>query len=255
MAVDANPPRRPPPPLLDRHCALFLDVDGTLLEFAARPDLVRLPLGALDTIGCISDRLGGALALVSGRPLHELDVLFAPLQLPGAGLHGQQLRGGEAPAPRSDGDPLLALRIAATQLADRIAGVVVEDKGTNLALHWRMAPHAEAPLRALAGEHLPLLPGYRLQPGDHVLELVPAHVDKGSAVHALMSQPPFKGRTPVFVGDDLTDEFGFAAVQSAGGWSVLVGDREPSQARYGLPDPSSVHHWLRTNASLYQEPA
>ena len=87
MAV-AIPPRRPPPPQLDDACALFLDVDGTLLEFAVQPDLVRLPLGALETLGRISDRLGGALALVSGRPLGELDHLFAPLQLPAAGLHG-----------------------------------------------------------------------------------------------------------------------------------------------------------------------
>lgn len=91
--VDAIPRRLPPPPLLDDACALFLDVDGTLLEFAVRPDLVRLPLSALEVIGRISDRLGGALVLVSGRALGELDALFAPLQLPAAGLHGQQFRG------------------------------------------------------------------------------------------------------------------------------------------------------------------
>ena len=246
--AEAIPSRRPPPPLLDRHCALFLDVDGTLLEFAARPDLVRLPLGALDTIGRISDRLDGALALVSGRPLRELDLLFAPLLLPAAGLHGQHMRGADAPAQLAGGDALLALRSAAAQLAERIPGVVIEDKDSNLALHWRMAPAAEAPLRALVGEHMPSLPDYRMQPGDHVIELVPANVDKGRAVNTLLAQPPFKGRTPVFVGDDLTDEFGFAAVAAAGGWSVLVGEREPSQARYGLPDPSSVHQWLRANA-------
>ena len=253
--AEAIPSRRLPPPLLDRNCALFLDVDGTLLEFAARPYLVRLPLGALDTIGRLSDRLYGALALISGRPLQQLDLLFAPLLLPAAGLHGQHLRGAQAPAQLADGDALAALRSAAIRLSDRFAGIVVEDKGSNLALHWRMAPAAEAPLRALVHEHLPLLPDHRLQPGDHVIELVPANVDKGRAVNTLLSQPPFKGRVPVFVGDDLTDEFGFAAVEAAGGWSVLVGEREPSQARYGLPDPSSVHQWLRANASLHQESA
>lgn len=248
VMVAATLPRRPPPPLLDNACALFLDVDGTLLEFASRPELVELPHGALDTIGRISDRLAGAIALVSGRPLRELDALFAPLQLPAAGLHGQEFRGAEAPDTGGNGDALATLRREAALLAERHPGIVVEDKGANLALHWRMSPEGEAPLRALAEEHVSLLPGYRLQPGDHVVELVPADVDKGRAVHTLMAQAPFKGRTPVFVGDDLTDEYGFAAAHAAAGWSVLVGTRESSCARYALPGPEAVHGWLRRNA-------
>ncbi len=249
----ATPHRRPPPPLLDRACALFLDVDGTLLEFASRPDLVALPHGALETLGRISDRLDGAVALVSGRPLRELDALFAPLRLPAAGLHGQQFRGVDAPDERTaDDDALFTLRREASLLVERHPGIVVEDKGANLALHWRAAPEAEVALRALAERHLPQLTGYRLQPGDHVIELVPAGVDKGRAVLTLMAEPPFAGRTPVFVGDDLTDEFGFAAADAAGGWSVLVGTREPSCARYALRDPSAVHHWLRRNAAREQ---
>ena len=246
--VAATLPRRPPPPLLDDACALFLDVDGTLLEFASHPDLVELPQGALDTIGRISDRLAGAVALVSGRPLRELDALFAPLQLPAAGLHGQEVRGVEARDFSCNGDALATLRREAALLAARHPGVVVEDKGSNLALHWRMAPAGEAPLRALAEEHLSQLPGYRLQPGDHVVELVPADVDKGRAVHTLMAHAPFKGRTAVFVGDDLTDEYGFAAAHAVSGWSVLVGTRQSSCARYALPDPAAVHDWLRRNA-------
>ena len=248
--ADAIPLRRPPPPLLDDACALFLDVDGTLLEFEIRPDLVGLPLGALDTIGRVSDRLGGALALVSGRPLSELDRLFSPQRFPAAGLHGQQFRGVVAPQPVRSGDALSALRHEAALLAERHPGVFVEDKGANLALHWRAAPEAAASVRELAEAHLPRLQDYRLQPGDHVLELLPADVDKGRAVHALMAEAPFKGRTPVFVGDDLTDEFGFAAASAAGGWSVLVGEREPTQAQYQLDCPSAVHAWLRDNAAL-----
>lgn len=247
--ADAIPHRLPPPPLLDDACALFLDVDGTLLEFAVRPDLVRLPLGALEVIGRISDRLGGALALVSGRALGELDALFAPLQLPAAGLHGQQFRGAIAAQALPSGDALSALRHEATLLAERHPGVLVEDKGANLALHWRAAPASAAQVRALAEAHLPGLGGYRLQPGDHVVELVPADVDKGRAVHTLLAEAPFHGRTPVFVGDDLTDEFGFAAAKAAGGWGVRVGDREPSHAQYALADPAAVHDWLRRNAS------
>lgn len=244
----ATPHRFPPPPLLDDACALFLDVDGTLLEFELRPELVRLPLGALETLGRLSDRLGGALALVSGRPLPELDHLFAPRLFPAAGLHGQQFRGVVAPHAVRSGDALSALRHEAALLAQRHPGVLVEDKGANLALHWRAAPDAAASVMALTQAHLPRIQGYRLQPGDHVVELVPADVDKGRAVHTLMSEAPFAGRIPVFVGDDLTDEFGFSAANAAGGWSVLVGTRAPSQARYRLSDPTAVHGWLRSNA-------
>lgn len=246
--ADAILPRRPPPPLLDDACALFLDVDGTLLEFEIRPDLVRLPLGALDVIGLLGDRLGGALALVSGRPLAELDRLFSPQQFPAAGLHGQQFRGVIDPQPVRSGDALSALRDEASQLVQRHPGVLVEDKGANLALHWRAAPQAAALVTQWAESHLPRLQGYRLQPGDHVVELVPADVDKGRAMHTLMKAAPFTGRTPVFVGDDLTDEFGFAAANAAGGWSVQVGGREPTQAQYRLDDPTAVHDWLRRNA-------
>ena len=247
--ADATLPRRPPPPLLDDACALVLDVDGTLLEFDIHPDLVGLPRGALDIIGRVSDRLGGALALVSGRPLAELDRLFSPLRFPAAGLHGQQFRGVAASRQARSGDALSALRHEAALFAERHPGVLVEDKGANLALHWRTAPHAAAAVTRLAEAHLPLLPGYRLQPGDHVIELVPADVDKGRALHTLMDAAPFKGRTPVFIGDDLTDEFGFAAAHAGGGWSVQVGAREPTQARYRLADPTSVHAWLRRNTA------
>jgi len=246
--ADAIPPRRPPPPLLDDACALFLDVDGTLLDFEIRPELVRLPLGALDIIGALSDRLDGALALVSGRPLTDLDRLFSPQQFPSAGLHGQQFRGVVDPQPVRSGDALSALRHEAGLLAERHPGVLVEDKGVNLALHWRAAPQAAASVTELAQSHMTHLPGYRLQPGDHVIELVPADVDKGRAMHTLMSAAPFTGRTPVFVGDDLTDEFGFAAANAAGGWSVVVGEREPTQAQYRLDDTKAVHDWLRRNA-------
>ncbi|WP_454828543.1 trehalose-phosphatase [Pseudoxanthomonas wuyuanensis] len=243
-----TPPYRPPPPLLDDACALFLDVDGTLLEFASQPDRVRLPSQALAVIEALSDRLQGALALVSGRPLHELDRLFAPLQLPAAGLHGHQFRG--APAGRSNAVPeaLSRLKHEALALAQRLQGIVVEDKGTHLALHWRAAPHAADEVRALADARIGGIDGYRLQPGDHVVEFVPADVDKGRAVRTLLQEPPFDGRTPVFVGDDLTDEYGFAAANASGGWSVLVGQRNDSLASYHLADPDAVHAWLRANA-------
>lgn len=241
----AIPHRRPPPPSLNDACALFLDVDGTLLEFAVQPDRVSLPAGALPIIQAISDRLQGALALVSGRPLEQLDRLFAPLQLPAAGLHGHQYRGMAVSGPHEVSAPLDHFKREAARFAGEYPGVTIEDKGSHVALHWRAAPQAGDDVRAFAETLIGNIEGYRLQPGDHVVELVPAHVDKGRAVVALMREPPFHGRTPVFIGDDLTDEYGFAAAHKLGGWSALVGQRDTSQAVYALADPAAVHAWLR----------
>ncbi|MFT3763313.1 MAG: trehalose-phosphatase [Pseudoxanthomonas sp.] len=243
MAATTSP-RRPPPPALSDDCALFLDVDGTLLEFAPQPHLAGLPDGLLETIERVGDYLHGALALVSGRPLAQIDRLFAPLRLPAAGLHGQELRDAP-PAPRTPSAALAAFKREAAALAAQHPGVLVEDKGDSIALHWRNAPNAADALHALAAARVAQLPDHRLQPGDHVVEIVPADADKGRALRALMARPPFRGRRPVFVGDDLTDEYGFAAANALGGWSVRVGAREPSRATHALPDPRAVHAWLR----------
>lgn len=248
------PPFRPPPPLLDDHCALFLDVDGTLIEFAEDPLQVRLLPQVREAIGALSDRLGGAVALVSGRPLSQLDALFAPLRLPAAGLHGHEMRSDLAarhdmpPADDTD-DWLHSLHQRAAHMAQAHPGVLVEDKGVSMALHWRAAPQSADAVLAFAQDALAALPGYRLQPGDHVIEFVPQGADKGVAVEQMMQRAPFRGRVPVFVGDDLTDEYGFLAAQRLGGWAVRVGTREPTQARHSLADPFAVHVWLQENAS------
>ncbi|MFT4048194.1 MAG: trehalose-phosphatase, partial [Solimonas sp.] len=163
---------------------MFLDVDGTLLEFAPQPHLVGVPEGLLETMQRVGDRLHGALALVSGRPLAQIDRLFAPLRLPAAGLHGQELRGAPA-ATLVAADALDAFKHEARALAARHPGAMVEDKGNGVALHWRNAPHAGDALNAFARTRLASLPDYRLQPGDRVIEIVPANVDKGRAVRAL----------------------------------------------------------------------
>lgn len=244
-------PSLPLPPSLDDRCALFLDVDGTLIEFSEQPDSVRLLPEIREAIGRISDRLGGAVALVSGRPLAQLDTLFAPLVLPAAGLHGHQMRGDEqarAAMPEDTTEWLHALHQRAAHMAKVHPGVLVEDKGVSMALHWRAAPTAGEAVMQFAGEQIGLLPGYRLQPGDHVVEFVPEGTDKGQALRTLMQQPAFAGRTPVFVGDDLTDEFGFAAANALGGWSVLVGTRAGTAATHALADTAAVHTWLLANA-------
>ncbi|MEK0265081.1 trehalose-phosphatase [Stenotrophomonas rhizophila] len=239
--------------MLDDACALFLDVDGTLIEFADDPESVVLLPDVREAIGRISDRLDGAVALISGRPLAQLDALFAPLNLPAAGLHGHEVRNHEQRAQSSDpsadtSEWLHALHQQAMRFAHGTPGVLVEDKGRSLALHWRGAPHAANDVRAFAERHIRGHAGYRLQPGDHVIEFLPEGSDKGRAMRQLMLQPPFRDRMPVFVGDDLTDEFGFGAANDLHGWSVLVGEREPSDAVFALPTIRSVHAWLRENA-------
>jgi len=251
----ATPHRRPSPPRLDDACALFLDVDGTLLDFEPDPERVRLPEGTLPIIESLSDRLRGAVALVSGGPLQQLDRLFAPLQLPSAGLHGHEFRGSPVAGARTAPPGLARLKEAALLLAQRHPGIGVEDKGTHLALHWRAAPQFAGEISALAQAHIGAIEGYRLQPGDHVIELVPAGTDKGRAVRELMQQAPFVGRTPVFVGDDFTDEYGFAAANALGGWSVRVGHREPSHATHTLAGTAAVHAWLHANAAPFSLPA
>lgn len=240
-----------PPPALDPACALFLDVDGTLVGFAAQPEDVRLSPQVRDWIARIGQRLDGALALVSGRPLAQLDQLFAPLRLPAAGLHGTQLRrsADETPQAAETARWLHELHLQAMRFAHAHPGVRVEAKGQALALHWRNAPAAAQAVIAFAHAQLPLLPGVRLQPGNHVVELVSASHDKGTAVTALMGTAPFAGRVPVFVGDDLTDEDGFAAAARLGGYGILVGARAGSQARHALPDIAAMHDWLRVGAA------
>ncbi|MBB3344163.1 trehalose-phosphatase [Luteimonas sp. RC10] len=248
------PHRGPPPPPAD-DWALFLDVDGCLLPFAERPDAVSVPATLLARLVALRASLGGALALVSGRSLTTLDRLFAPERFTAAGLHGVERRradgiGHGAPSPAA----LAAIRDEAVVVARRYPGAVVEDKGAALGLHWRGAPQAEVALRTFAQAMLPRLPGYQLQPGDHVVELRPEHADKGSAILAFLEEAPFAGRRPVFAGDDLTDETGFAAVNARGGISVLVGDRAASAAQFALADPAQVHRWLGVPASLPAPP-
>ncbi|WAT14192.1 trehalose-phosphatase [Xanthomonas fragariae] len=241
----------PSPPLLDDACALFLDVDGTLIDFADSPEAVRLLPEVRKAIGRLSDRLNGAVALVSGRALSQLDAVFAPLLLPAAGLHGHELRSDIAARvamPQDTSERLHGLHRRAAELTHQHPGVLVEDKGVSVALHWRAQPHAGPDVLAFAQQEIAQLSGYRLQPGDHVVEFVPEGSNKGVAVEQLMQHGAFAGRTPVFVGDDLTDEFGFEAANRLGGWSVLVGNRAQTSAHFRVDGTADVHAWLQQNA-------
>lgn len=237
------------PPLPAPDWALFFDVDGCLVDFAPHPSQVVVPDGLQDDIARLAAMLDGALALVSGRSLDAIDMLFGALRhLPAAGMHGLERREVDGRLTQAPEAPaaLIAVEAEARHIADAFPGAIAERKGPNLALHWRAAPDAAEPFIAFAATALDNLPDYRMQPGDHVLELRPGGQtpDKGSAVEAFLAQAPFRGRTPVFIGDDLTDEHAFEVVNARNGLSVLVGPRTGSAARWHLANPAAVRAWV-----------
>jgi trehalose 6-phosphate phosphatase len=226
--------------------ALFLDIDGTLAKIAPRPDKARVAEPLKETLAELAPCLGGAVALVSGRSVAAVDALVAPLRLPTAGKHGQEWRDIEGRLHRVEhGLDLEPVRRALHEFADGQPRLVLEDKGDAFALHYRLAPEREAAARALVTS---LVGGYQgalsLLDGSKVFDIKPTVVDKGRAVATFMTQAPFAGRRPVFVGDDLTDEDGFAAAERLGGYGVLVGPRCGSRADYHLPDVAAVTRWL-----------
>jgi trehalose 6-phosphate phosphatase len=236
-------------PFLPEHnLALFLDIDGTLLEIAPTPDAVVVPAALRNTLQLASAREQGALALVSGRSLAAIDRLFRPLVLPAAGLHGAERRGadGAVTRPQVDQCALDQARAALVNLARRYPGVLLEDKGACMALHYRAAPRCEPEVRAqMVDIAADLGDSFVLRKGKCVLELAPAGASKRTAVEAFMHEEPFSGRVPVFIGDDITDEDGFAAVNAMGGHSVRVGSPMATQARHSFATPSAVVAWLR----------
>jgi trehalose 6-phosphate phosphatase len=229
--------------------ALFLDFDGTLAPIAARPQDVLVPAWVNPTLQALAQRLNGALAIVSGRPIAQLDGFLDPLRLVTAGAHGAEWRDGSGSVHRLVATPPANVVAAADQLAARHTGLLLEPKPSGLSLHYRARPELEAECRDTLFAALAAAAGaaadWEWMQGQFVLELKQRAVSKGSAVQALMRQPVFVGREPVFVGDDRTDEDGIAAVQAAGGYGVRVGDG-PSKARYRLADPASVGAWLRS---------
>jgi trehalose 6-phosphate phosphatase len=227
-------------------CALFLDFDGTLVDIAERPEAVRVEPGLGATLAQLGERLGGALALVSGRAIAVLDAFLTPHRFDAAGLHGieRRVRGRLFPC-RPEDHP--ALRAGVAGLADDLrglTGVLIEDKGCSVAVHWRLAPdHADEAEQVVRGLAARLGPGYRLQFGKAVAEILPAQSGKGAAILGLLGEAPYAGRRPIFIGDDLTDEHGFAAVNAQGGVSVRIGSG-PTEARFRLASPADLRDRL-----------
>ncbi len=236
-----------PPATLDASWALFLDVDGTLLDIADEPQAVIVPDGLVADMARLSGLLGGALALVSGRPVAELDRLFQPLVLAAAGQHGAELR-------LDPGAPILAHRIdpVLPALAPRVREVAavwpnveVEEKGAAIAVHFRRAPEAELQLtRALGALVEAAGGGIELLEGKMVRELRDRRHTKGSAVGTFMALSPFTGRRPVFIGDDVTDEDGFRAAEAAGGIALAVGVNPAVPRRPTFTGAAAVRDWL-----------
>jgi trehalose 6-phosphate phosphatase len=212
------------PPDIGADWALFLDLDGTLLDIAPTPTSVSVPDGLVEVLGRLQRQLGGALAIVSGRPLADIDRLLAPLLLPVAGNHGasarlpdgtQQALAAVAALPQ---DWLERARTACAQWP----GTIVEPKPFSLALHFRLAPERKADVRALLESLAAGCDDYEILPAHFAFELRPRQASKGLAIERLMAMAPFHGRVPVFIGDDVTDESGRAAARRLGGMGLDV---------------------------------
>ncbi|HVI28398.1 trehalose-phosphatase [Hansschlegelia sp.] len=245
-ATQLTPPPARPDGFPDR-LALFLDLDGTVLDLAATPEAVRIAPETVAAIGRLADRLGGALAVITGRALADSDGILAPLRLPTAALHGAELRrrGGGRIAAAGE-RPSERLRAALAAFVDVRPGLLLEDKGPSVALHYRAVPERENEVRTRVSELVAqFAPDHELQPGKMVVEIRPHGCDKGGAVRALMAEPPFAGRIPLVIGDDLTDEFAFEAAVAMGGGAILVGAADrPTAAAHGLRDPEAARRWL-----------
>lgn len=230
-------------------------MDGTLLSIAAHPEAVQVPGPLLTLLDRLNERFQGAVALISGRTITDLDRLFAPLKLPSAGIHGLERRGMDGAVHQAaDAGPLDPLRAPLVDFVEAREGLLLEDKQQSLALHYRNAPDYEAEIKSFLGKLLQAIASpLELKRGKMVVEIKPGGANKGTAIEAFMEEPPFAGRMPVFIGDDITDEDGFRAVNRMGGLSIRVGFDENSAATYSLTDEDAVIAWLRPWATNGRE--
>lgn len=240
----------PPRPALD--WAWFFDIDGTLAQIETSPDSVRVDIVMQYLIAALHEQTEGAVALISGRALRDIDKLFPHFTIAAAGQHGAERRNANGsivrqPAPSGR---LLQLRDEMRKLEQRHVDLFVEDKGLSLALHYRQVPELGAVvLREVHALCVHMGPGFQIQTGKCVVEIVPVGHTKGTVVTEFMSEPPFEGRMPAFLGDDGTDESAFGAVNELGGISIKVG-AGPTAARYRLIDVLAVRDWIASLRTL-----
>jgi trehalose 6-phosphate phosphatase len=258
---DEAPDAVPVPGALVPHfdqCALLLDIDGTLLDLAPTPREVWVPPDLAKTLPRLLARTSGALALVSGRSVNDIDLIFAPMLFPAIGGHGAEMRlspqTGSVSAHAPPMDPELKRRLAA--VAKLSPGILLEDKGYSLALHYRLAPHAEAAIYDAVSAIRADLPDAAIEvmPGKAVCEIKPAGFTKATGVLELMNHAPFKGRRPVFIGDDVTDESVFAIMPELNGLAFSVGRRAHGVAGH-FDEPRDVRAWLAHLLDDEKQPA
>jgi len=245
ITQDTTAETPPNPAICGGDYAFFFDVDGTLAEICPEPDAVTIPVSVRNNLHSLSAACGGAVALISGRPIEQLDQLAAPLIFPAAGVHGAEMRDSagnfhRVSLPEGVAGPLAQML---EQGMAAMPGTLLEAKGMAFALHYRQAENYQQQVLQLAEAAVAKFPELMLQRGKCVAEIKPRGNDKGAAIASFMQQAPFAGRTPVFVGDDLTDEKGFQAVSALHGITVKVGEGQ-SHARYRLSRVADVHAWI-----------
>ena len=226
--------------------AYFLDIDGTLVDLADTPGAVTLHPALPPLVEALYQSSGGAIALITGRSIADADRLFSRRRLPVAGQHGHERRSADGRVTEHRVCPraLDPARVALRSIVERHPKLILEDKGLSLALHYRRAPHlASLAHRAMRNAQGLLGDQYSVHRGKRIVELTPAGKDKGLAIRAFMREAPFRGRPPIFIGDDVTDEHGFAMVNQLGGDSIKVGPG-PTAAVWRLPSVTAVLAWL-----------
>ena len=240
------------PPIPTGSFSLFLDVDGTLLDIAARPDGVEVPASLRDALAMLDEHTGGAIALVSGRTVADIDRLFTPLRLRASGVHGAEMRfDPRDPVEVADRNLLPPMIVETLRaIADRYEGTLVEDKRFSGAIHYRAAPASGMALRADLDCFVASAEGQgcRILPGHMVFEVKRAGFDKGVAIAAFHQRAPFAGRQPIFIGDDITDLPGFEQAMALGGLAYSVTTPRTGVSAH-FPDPEAVRVWLTATAS------
>ena len=243
----------PVPPLLTGNLAFFFDLDGTLAEIKPHPDQVSIPPEVRAMLKRLSELNDGALALISGRSMKELDNLSLPFRFPLAGVHGAERRdiGENTHLVTLPAELVATLQRDLEREMALMPGTELESKGMAFALHYRQAPEFETRILELARTYVRHNTLLALQPGKCVVEIKPKGISKGAAIAAFMDEAPFAGRLPVFVGDDLTDEAGFEVVNQRGGVTIKVGKGD-TIAQWRLQSVREVHLWLE-KLTLQQE--
>ncbi|MBI1868035.1 MAG: trehalose-phosphatase [Methylocystis sp.] len=228
-----------------RHYAIFLDLDGTIVELSDRPDAVHVDASTLQLLKALRDKTNRALAVISGRDIDVIDRLLHPLVLPVAGVHGLRRRDatGALHPMAPERDDLASTAFLAEATIGKEPGIVVERKAGAVAVHFRLRPDLERRCRDIVEELLRRRPDLRLLPGKMVFEIALHGNDKGSAIAAFLKEPPFAGRTPIFAGDDITDEVGFSVVNACHGVSIKIGANSTA-ARHRIETVYEFLDWL-----------